>query len=40
MKTTDERWRLERSILSALLMDYDRFIDYLDIPYTDFMKEN
>ena len=36
----EERDRLERMILSALIMDYDNFIDYLDIPYTEFSKLN
>lgn len=36
----EERNRLERMILSALIMDYDRFIDYLDIPSDDFTESN
>lgn len=36
----EERDRLERAILSALFMNYDELIDYLDIPYTDFTKQN
>lgn len=36
----EERDRLERMILSALLTDYDRYIDFLDIPYTSFGKFN
>lgn len=40
MKTEDERLSLERAILSALLTDYDRFIDYLDLQPTDFRKPN
>lgn len=40
MKTEDERLSLERAILSALMMDYDAYIDYLDIPPTDFRKPN
>ena len=36
----EERSRLERMILSALIMDYDRFIDYLDIPSDDFTESN
>lgn len=36
----EERNRLERMILSALIMDYDRFIDYLDIPSDDFTEKN
>lgn len=40
MKTEDERLSLERTILSALIMDYDAYIDLLDIPPTDFRKPN
>lgn len=40
MKTEDERLSLERAILSALITDYDRFIDYLDLHPTDFRKPN
>jgi hypothetical protein len=40
MKTEDERLSLERAILSALITDYDRFIDYLDLQPTDFRKPN
>ena len=40
MKTEDERLSLERAILSALIMDYDAYIDFLDIPPTDFRKPN
>ena len=36
----EERDRLERMIISALLTDYDRFVDYIDIPYTEFGKQN
>ena len=36
----EERNRLERMILSALITDYDRFIDYLDIPSDDFTEKN
>lgn len=36
----EERDRLERMILSALITDYDRFIDYLDIPSDDFTEKN
>lgn len=36
----EERDRLERAILSALFMNYEELIDYLDIPYTDFTKQN
>lgn len=36
----EERNRLERMILSALITDYDRFIDYLDIPSDDFTENN
>lgn len=40
MKTEDERLSLERAILSALIMDYDAYIDLLDIPPIDFRKPN
>lgn len=40
MKTEDERLSLERAILSALITDYDRFIDYLDLQPCDFRKHN
>lgn len=41
MKDRNEsRNRLERMILSALITDYDRFIDYLDIPSDDFTENN
>ena len=36
----EERNRLERMILSALITDYDRFIDYLNIPSDDFTEKN
>lgn len=36
----EERNRLERMILSALITDYDRFIDYLDITSDDFTEKN
>lgn len=36
----EEKQRLERQIIAALLMDYDGLIDFLDIPYEEFMPKH
>ena len=36
----EEKEKLERQIIAALLMDYDGLIDFLDIPLEEFKADH